>query len=289
MISSLLHSASGAVVAGEEGKQDAQTRVLAALKRKQDEELRQAQIQNLSSEARDRDLKAAQPQPYHPTSRGEAEQFYKDTHPVKETGPVPGTDAWYHMQDKVAGIRSKYKTGAEGGDRTNINLNHAITTAGQEIDDTRADINLTDKNLKKYEDVNVTTRPTNPKRVPQFIADSTDAANLTAGRRRLIARDSTLNADRDRMASEQRRRLGFNATSVTAGSSSQDHAPTGASITKQTVTVPHSGEMESEIQQAKEQLATVFNSPDATPEDKTAAQQGYYTRRQRIAQKYGKQ
>jgi hypothetical protein len=151
-----------------------------------------------------------------------------------------------------------------------------VPPIGQQIDDTRADIGLSDRDLKKYEDVNVTTRPTNPKRVPQFIADSTDAANLTSGRRRLQTRASQLESERDRLASEQRRRLGFRSTTITAGSSAQDEAPT-----------PSTAPMEGEIAQAKQQLAVVFNNPDATPEDKVAAQQAYYTRRQRIAQKYG--
>lgn len=270
IFSSLLHSGSTAVTSGLEGEQDRQTRLLAALKRRQDEELRQAQIKNINSQV----AKRAEPGAYHPTTRSEAEQFYKDTHPVKETGPVPGSDAWYAMQEHVAKIRSRYR--ADGGDRSDININHALTTLGQEIDDTRSDINLSDKDLKKYEDVNVTTRPTNPKRVPQFIADSTDAANLTSGRRRLQTRASQLESERDRLATEQRRRLGFRSTQITAGSSIQDETPHGAT----------SG-MEPEIQAAKDQLATVFNSPDATPEDKVAAQQAYYTRRQRIAQKYG--
>jgi hypothetical protein len=274
IFSSLLHSGSTAVTEGLQGEQDRQTRLLAALKRRQDEELRQAQIQNINSQVADRTRKAAVPPAYHPTSRGEAEQFYKDTHPVKETGPVPGSDEWYAMQEHVAKIRSRYR--ADGGDRSDININHALTTLGQEIDDTRSDINLSDKDLKKYEDVNVTTRPTNPKRVPQFVADSTDAANLTSGRRRLQTRASQLESERDRLATEQRRRLGFRSTTITAGSSIQDETPHGATAL-----------MEPEIQAAKDQLATVFNSPDATPEDKMAAQQAYYTRRQRIAQKYG--
>jgi hypothetical protein len=202
----------------EQGRYEGEQALVARALKAQAARLQQAQIDNYESEVRDR---ANKPAPaYHPTSRAEAEDFYKDTHPQKDTGPPPGSEEWYQMQDRVAGIRARHRVGANS--RADIPIDKAISQVGQQISSNRADLNSVDRQMKGYEGKEVLDRRNvDPADIAQFVSDSTQFSGLAGQRRKLHARGDSLNTARDQMSAERNKVLGLNLgmspTAPTAG------------------------------------------------------------------------
>lgn len=217
--SGLVRAASRGAVGYEQGNYEGEQALIARALRQKEEALKQAQIDNYNSEVQDR---ANKPAPaYHPSSRGEAEQFYKDTHPVKDTGPVPGSPAWYDMQDHTAKIKAKYRTNGAAG-RPDIPIDKAISQTGQQITSNRQDLNSVDRQIKDFSGKEVLDRRNvDPADIGQFMADSTQFSGLQGMRRKIAARGDSLNTARDQMSAERNKVLGLNLglspTSPTAG------------------------------------------------------------------------
>lgn len=235
--SGLTHAAARGVIGYGEGEEE-QNRAL--LKRLADQRAQRRQDladENIRSEIAARDYAAAHratPE-YHPATREEATSFYKDTHPQKDTGPVPGSEAWFNMQARVAQDRARYRTGAAGGGGGRrddlIPLDKEITTIGQEIDDNRQNLNVHDRDFKsQFPEGAPERRPKTPAMVPGFISDSTRAQGMLGQRRQMMQRDSTLNADRDKVQAVRRKKMGLemglSPTTPVAGAGA-DAKPTG--------------------------------------------------------------
>lgn len=225
--SGLVRAASRGAVGAEQGKYEGEQALIARAMKEEEARRLRAQTANYESQISDRANKP--PPAYHPSSRGEAEQFYKDTHPTRDTGPVPGSPEWYNMQDRVAGIRASHRA-ASLGSRPDIPIDKAISQTGQQITSNRADMNSVDRQLKGYEGKEtLDRRNVDPADIGQFVADSTQFSSLQGTRRKLVNRGDSLNTARDEMSAERNRVLGLNLglspTSPTAGAGGAGEKP----------------------------------------------------------------
>lgn len=237
--SALAHVASRGLVSYGKGAQEGQDREMAALARalkaKREDEDRKLQTEKTNAEIAKLRAPAA-PQKWEPSNQEEATQFWKDTHPQKEVGPVPGSEAWYKMQERSAQIRARHRPIRPSSNRGNDGMatNRALSTLNQQIDDNRSSIsavNSQQKSIASNYDGAPTTRPktNDPNLINTFVSDSTDYANIPSRRRALMARGDSLQSSRDQIARKQRMDLGFgeaattgSPTTITAGAGTDD-------------------------------------------------------------------
>lgn len=218
--SGLTHAASRGAVGISEGRDEAEKALLERQARLERQKVQDASVRNLTAEAATREYALAHPTTpaWHPSSK----QDYIDTHPTKDTGPVPGSEEWYSMQERVAKLRAKYRASAQARPGALGPLDRAITATGQDIAQNRSNLGVVDRQIKGYANKEVTDRRNvDPRDVGQFVTDSSEFAGLQGQRRALATRGDSLVRARDSQEGERNKNLnlslGMSPTSPTAG------------------------------------------------------------------------